>query len=129
MATQDRMLTRRSFAKRSAFAALAASVAGSGLMNCLPKNALADAGAQDVSAAGYQYDAEQLEGQWIHSACSRNCFDTCMIKSKVVDGRLVAVTGDSDNPYTAGGLCVKTQNYVDYVYNEDRILYPLNLVG
>jgi anaerobic selenocysteine-containing dehydrogenase len=52
-----------------------------------------------------------------------------MILAKVVDGTLVKVKGDPDNPYTAGGLCVKTQSYVDWTYSEERILYPLRRTG
>ena len=124
-------LSRRGFLKGSVLAGLSLSVAGAGLTACAPKqNDVADSGAaDDVFAGGYRYEAEIAEGEWHHSACSRNCFDTCMIMSKVVDGRLVQVCGDKDNPYTAGGLCVKTQNYVDYVYREDRILYPMKRAG
>lgn len=126
-------LSRRGFLKSSALAGLSLGVAGMGLTACAPKQAdeAASGGAssEGISSTGYQYEAETVEGHWHHSACSRNCFDTCMIKSKVVDGRLVQVCGDPDNPYTAGGLCVKTQNYVDYVYREDRILYPMKRTG
>ncbi|MBQ3301718.1 MAG: molybdopterin-dependent oxidoreductase, partial [Eggerthellaceae bacterium] len=64
-----------------------------------------------------------------HCACQRNCFDTCMMKVRTVGGRVVEVRGDETNPYTAGGLCVKTQSYVDWCYREDRIMYPLRRTG
>ncbi|MDR1014634.1 MAG: molybdopterin-dependent oxidoreductase [Coriobacteriales bacterium] len=135
---EGRALSRRRFVTASAMAGATAALAASvGLVACSPKQKegedepQADEGAQQagVSTAGYQYAAESAEGVWRHSACSRNCFDTCMIRSKVADGQLVAVRGDSDNPYTKGGLCVKTQNYVDYVYREDRLLYPMRRTG
>lgn len=130
---QGGKVSRRGFLKGSALAGLSLGVVGTGLVGCAPKqpaeDELADTGEGATSAAGYQYEAETVEGEWHHSACSRNCFDTCMIMSKVVDGRLVQVCGDKNNPYTAGGLCVKTQNYVDYVYREDRILYPMKRTG
>jgi anaerobic selenocysteine-containing dehydrogenase len=47
----------------------------------------------------------------------------------VRDGRAVQVRGDSQHPFTRGGLCVKVNNYVDKVYSPDRILYPLRRTG
>ena len=122
-----RNVSRRGFLKTSALAGLAMGVAGAGLTGC--SGGGTTIAADRISTAGYQHDAEQAEGTWYHSAGQRNCFDTCMIRSKVVDGRLVQVRGDEDNPYTAGGLCVKTQSYVDWTYRDDRILYPLKRTG
>ena len=128
---KNNAMSRRGFLKGSVLAGLAVGTSTGGLIACAPKqNASKPAGeSEEATVAGYRYEAEAAEGTWHHSACSRNCFDTCMIMSKVVDGRLVQVCGDKDNPYTAGGLCVKTQNYVDYVYREDRILYPMKRTG
>ncbi|MBQ9954279.1 MAG: molybdopterin-dependent oxidoreductase, partial [Eggerthellaceae bacterium] len=120
-------MTRRSFVQRSALAGLAVGVAGLGLAACSPSEP--EQQEQASPATGYQYEAETAEGQWVHSACQRNCFDTCMMMCKVVDGQIVQVRGDESNPYTAGGLCVKTQNYVDYIYSDDRILYPMKRTG
>lgn len=141
-------VSRRNFVKGSVLAGAGMGVALGGLSGCAQphvsssaasgsseNSASASAGvsssepAATVATGGYMYAAEQDEGEWIHTACQRNCFDTCMIMAKVVDGRLVAVKGDPDNPYTAGGLCVKTQSYVDWTYAEDRILYPLRRTG
>ncbi|WP_350455500.1 molybdopterin-containing oxidoreductase family protein [Slackia heliotrinireducens] len=126
-------LSRRGFMKGSALASLGLGVGLSGLTGCAPTEApKADqpaAETTDAATSGYQYEPETSEGEWIHTACQRNCFDTCMILAKVVDGTLVKVKGDPDNPYTAGGLCVKTQSYVDWTYSEERILYPLRRTG
>ena len=43
----------------------------------------------------------------------------------VEDGRAVAVDGDPDHPITVGFLCGKVSNYLDRVYADERILYPL----
>lgn len=85
--------------------------------------------APGVQKTGYQYASEAEGGEWHHCACQRNCFDTCMMKVRTVGGRVVEVRGDENSPYTAGGLCVKTQSYVDWCYREDRILYPLRRTG
>lgn len=123
--------TRRTFVKGSVLASLAAGIGLTGLTSCAPNPGDSTVGAHRGNSrmGGYQYDAEIIEGKWHHSACQRNCFDTCMIKSKVAGGRLIEVRGDETNPYTAGGLCVKTQSYVDWCYSEDRILYPLKRAG
>lgn len=86
-------------------------------------------GESGASTAGYLYDWEQEEGEIIHGCCPKNCYDTCRICTKVVDGTAVQIRGDQDNPYTAGSPCVKGQTYLDYHYSEDRILYPMKRVG
>ena len=47
----------------------------------------------------------------------------------VEDGRATEVRGDPDHPFTRGGLCVKVNNYVDKVYNPDRLLHPMRRSG
>lgn len=122
-------MSRRSFLKGSAFAALALGTTGA-LTGCsAPEDAGSPFAAPGVSKAGYQYAGEAEGGTWHHCACQRNCFDTCMMKVRTVGGRVVEVRGDENSPYTAGGLCVKTQSYVDWCYREDRIMYPLRRTG
>jgi anaerobic selenocysteine-containing dehydrogenase len=65
----------------------------------------------------------------IRGACPHDCPDTCAMLVSVRDGRAVKVRGDSQHPFTSGGLCVKVNNYVDKVYGPDRILYPLRRSG
>ncbi|WP_026198884.1 molybdopterin-dependent oxidoreductase [Desulfitobacterium hafniense] len=58
--------------------------------------------------------------------CPRNCFDTCSLHAYVDEnGQLVKVSGDAQQLYTAGTLCSKGYSYVQYVYNQKRILYPM----
>ncbi|MCF0120581.1 MAG: hypothetical protein HUJ65_02990, partial [Oscillospiraceae bacterium] len=42
-----------------------------------------------------------------------------------VDGELVRVEGDENHPATKGRLCVRCLTIRDYVYNPDRVLYPM----
>ena len=65
----------------------------------------------------------------LSSVCPKNCYDTCRICTKVVDGTAVQIRGDDTNPWMAGSPCVKGQTYLDYHYSEDRILYPMKRVG
>lgn len=126
---KDAHMSRRSFMQKSALAALGATLVGTSLAVQGTPAFGAEETDVESSGSGYQYYPEQVEGEWHHSACQRNCFDTCMILTKVVDGRVVQVKGDPDSPFTAGGLCVKTQSYVDWTYRDDRILYPLKRTG
>jgi anaerobic selenocysteine-containing dehydrogenase len=65
----------------------------------------------------------------VRAACPHDCPDTCAMLVTVEDGRAVEVRGDPDHPFTAGGLCVKVNNYVDRVYSEDRVLHPMRRTG
>ena len=47
----------------------------------------------------------------------------------VEDGRATAVSGNPEQPVTAGFLCGKVSNYLDRVYSEERLLRPLIRTG
>ena len=50
----------------------------------------------------------------------------CGIKVYVnSDGELVKIEGDENHPITNGRLCVRCLTIRDYVYNPDRMLYPM----
>jgi anaerobic selenocysteine-containing dehydrogenase len=65
----------------------------------------------------------------VRAACPHDCPDTCAMLVTVEDGRALEVRGDPDHPFTAGGLCVKVNNYVDTVYSSDRVLFPMRRTG
>jgi anaerobic selenocysteine-containing dehydrogenase len=44
-------------------------------------------------------------------------------------GKVVRLQGDPSHPVTRGYLCNKVNHYLDYVYNEKRVLYPHRRVG
>ena len=50
----------------------------------------------------------------------------CGIKTYVNDaGELVKIEGDENHPITNGRLCVRCLTMRDFVYNPDRVLYPM----
>ena len=62
-------------------------------------------------------------------ACPHDCPDTCSMLFKVRDGRVVAVQGNADHPFTQGRLCAKTNHYQERIYHPDRVLHPMRRVG
>lgn len=63
--------------------------------------------------------------QVFRSACPRNCYATCSIKSYVRDGVVKFVEGAEESSYTHGGLCVKGYSYTRRPYSPDRVKYPM----
>ena len=131
MSKSELVKTKEELSRRGFLRGLAlTTVAASGLTICAPSCDGGSTGAGDAgSTAGYQYDWEIAEGEIVHGVCPKNCYDTCRICTKIVDGVAVQIRGDQTNPYTAGSPCVKGQTYLDYHYSEDRILYPMKRVG
>lgn len=66
-----------------------------------------------------------------HMLCPHDCPDTCSVLVTRDDrtGRAVAVQGDPTHPVTQGFLCNKVNHYLEFVYNENRVLYPHRRVG
>jgi anaerobic selenocysteine-containing dehydrogenase len=63
-------------------------------------------------------------------ACPLDCPDACSwIVSLDDDDQPVALRGNPDHPFTAGGLCVKVNPYLRWAAQPDRILHPLKRVG
>lgn len=68
---------------------------------------------------------QEKQGRIFRNVCPRNCYDSCAMLSHVQNGKLEKVEGDPLQEYTQGRLCSKGYAYTDYVYNENRIRYPL----
>ena len=66
----------------------------------------------------------------VHGACYHDCPDACswIVSSK--DGQITRFEGDKSNPFTAGKLCDKMNQFPDDVtFHPDRILTPLKRTG
>ena len=53
------------------------------------------------------------------------CHNVCGILTYVKDGKIVKVEGDPEDPYNQGRLCSRCLCVPDYIYHEDRLLYPM----
>ncbi len=69
------------------------------------------------------------EPKEIHVSCPHDCPDGCSMIVTVENGRATRVRGDETHPITKGFLCNKVNNYLDYVYSDKRVLYPMRRVG
>jgi anaerobic selenocysteine-containing dehydrogenase len=59
------------------------------------------------------------------SVCPLNCFDSCSLKVKVEAGKVTGISGDSEQPVTAGFICPKGRALAERIYHPDRVLHPL----
>lgn len=114
-------LNRREFATLMGASALACGCAG--VAGCAPRDMASTQGEAATEAA------DATPSEFKHQTCPRNCHDTCSLISEVRDGRIVSITGDPDNPITAGAPCVKMNHYINWVNSPDRILYPMKRTG
>ena len=66
-----------------------------------------------------------------HMPCPHDCPDTCstLVTRNDTTGKAVAIQGDPSHPVTRGFLCNKVNHYLEFVYNEKRVLYPHRRVG
>ncbi len=61
--------------------------------------------------------------------CPLDCPDSCGMIATIVDGRVSALQGDKEHPYTNGFICRKMHRYPERVNSPGRILYPQLRVG
>lgn len=72
------------------------------------------------------------DGTKVYRTCSAGfgCHNLgCGLKVHVKDGEITKVEGDPENPISKGRLCVRCLTAKEYVYHEDRILYPMKRAG
>lgn len=63
------------------------------------------------------------------TVCPHDCPDTCSVVATVDNGRVVAVQGDPEHPFTRGFLCAKVNRYPERVHSPERIVTPLRRDG
>ncbi len=65
----------------------------------------------------------------VYHACQHDCPDNCAIESVVENGRVLAVKGRKDHPFTRGSLCSKVKRYDQRVYSDERVMFPMRRIG
>ena len=66
----------------------------------------------------------------VHGACYHDCPDTCSWTVTAVDNKITNFGANVGNPYTAGKLCSKMDNFPnDVTFHPDRVLTPLKRIG
>lgn len=68
------------------------------------------------------------ETKIVKTTCS-TCGPCCEVDAYVKDGKLISVEGSRNTPMQSGGLCAKGVAATQYVYNKERILYPMKRAG
>lgn len=61
--------------------------------------------------------------------CPLDCPDSCGMLATVVGGKVHALDGDKEHPYTNGFICRKMRRYPERVNSSQRVLYPQLRVG
>src|SRR5450432_3523656 len=65
----------------------------------------------------------------IRVTCAHDCPCMCSLLAQVDNGKLIKVSGDPEQPYTAGFACAKVNRDAELVYAPDRIKTPLRRTG
>ncbi|HEY7160336.1 MAG TPA: molybdopterin-dependent oxidoreductase, partial [Acidobacteriota bacterium] len=66
----------------------------------------------------------------VHGACYHDCPDTCSWTVTAVGETITKFEANKSNPFTAGKLCSKMDNFPnDVTFHPDRILKPLKRIG
>lgn len=111
-------ITRRGFLKSTGMLAGAAAVGGAaaGLSTLQVKEeALADAGDGD----------EQV----FYTSCRANCFQACMLKGHVRDGKVTYMSRGDFPEDVYSGCCLRGLSMHERAYSQTRIKYPMRRVG
>jgi len=70
-----------------------------------------------------------MKSELKRSVCPYDCPDACGLLVKIVEGKVVKVTGDPEHPFTKGTLCPKMIHYERTVHSPQRLTQPLLRIG
>ncbi len=71
-----------------------------------------------------QAATQAREDVWIPSACSM-CYSNCGIVAHRVNGTVVKIEGNPQNPVSGGRICAKGLSSIMTLYDPSRVNYPL----
>ncbi len=63
------------------------------------------------------------------TVCPLDCPDCCGLIATIRDGKVVALHGDKEHPYTNGFTCRKIRRYPERLYSDHRVKYPQLRIG
>lgn len=118
MSRSDMRFTRRGFVAGAGATALAAGLAG------CASGTTGDEATDLASTAPEPAAYDAAEGTWVPTTCNM-CFNNCSIKTHVVDGTVVELTGNPDSPIGSGHICAKGAAGIMQLYDPARITKPL----
>ena len=111
-------LTRRSFVKASALAAVAAGI-GASLAGCM----------QDAGEPQGETVPSSTDGLVKMKTSCHGCIQMCPAIAYLKDGVVVRLEGDPEAPVSRGSLCIKGLNQLNTMYSPRRVLHPLRRAG
>src|SRR5579863_6089951 len=65
----------------------------------------------------------------VRVVCAHDCPDMCSLLAEVENGRVVRITGDPGQPFTAGFACAKVNRDAELVHSPERLVTPLRRTG
>ena len=65
----------------------------------------------------------------VRTTCAHDCPDMCSLIAEVDGDRIVKVSGDPEQPYTAGFACAKVNRDAELVHSAERLRTPLRRTG
>ncbi len=74
--------------------------------------------------AALRNPAAPKQDQWMPTVCY-GCYNACGVKANVVDGVVLDIVGDPDNPGSLGHVCAKGKARIQDLYDPARVLSPL----
>jgi len=60
-----------------------------------------------------------------NTSCPRNCYSTCSFKVWTDKGKIIKFEPQILNKATPEGICIKGLSYLERIYSDERILFPL----
>lgn len=107
---------------------LHSTAVGAGLLS-LPVTATAADQPAPAGMPGFTRDSAALEADKVVTSACQFCNSLCGLKVHLKAGRVIDITGVTDDPVQAGGLCVKGPMMAQLVYNRHRLRTPLKRVS
>jgi anaerobic selenocysteine-containing dehydrogenase len=65
----------------------------------------------------------------VRVACAHDCPDLCSLIAEVDGDRITKISGDPDQPFTAGFACAKVNRDAELVHSPERLKTPLRRTG